>query len=138
MIRAALEGVCLQMRLILDQVDEVAPVERVLATGGTFRSALWRQVMAASLDRPLSVVGGAEGTALGAAALGLYAMGRASTLTDATAQLAAGAAPPQQVEADRQLVATYDQLRAAVPRLIGELAGVVRLLTGAPAVGARS
>ena len=138
MIRAALEGVCLQMRLILDQVDEVAPVRRVLATGGTFRSALWRQVMAASLDRPLSVVGGAEGTALGAAALGLYAMGRASTLTDATAQLAAGAAPPQQVEADRQLVATYDQLRAAVPRLIGELAGVVRLLTGAPAVGARS
>ena len=41
--------------------------------------------MAASLERPLYVVGDAEGTALGAAALGLFALGRADDLGGALA-----------------------------------------------------
>ena len=51
--------------------------------------------MAATLDRPLYVVGDAEGTALGAAALGLFALGRAPDLGGAVAQLSdpAAAAP---------------------------------------------
>jgi gluconokinase len=139
-IRAALEGVCLQMRLILDQVHAVDPVHRVLATGGAFRSRLWREVMTAALDRPLQVVGGAEGTALGAAALGLFALGRAPTLADAAARLAAGEAPTPPVAVDPELVAIYDRVRASIPGLIGELGGLVRLLADEPAagVGARS
>ena len=81
------------------------------------------------LDRPLHVVGDAEGTALGAAALGLFALGRASTLADAAAQLAdSDTSAAAAVEADPQLVATYDRLRASVPGLIGELDGVASLL----------
>lgn len=129
LLRAAVEGVCLQMSVILDRLDEVTPVSSVRATGGVFRSPLWREVMAAMLRRPLHVVGGAEGTALGAAVLGLFALGRASTLADAAAQLAdADTSAAAAVEADPQLVATYDRLRASVPGLIGELDGVASLL----------
>jgi gluconokinase len=39
--RAAVKGVCIRMRLIVDRLDEIAPVHAVRATGGVFRSALW-------------------------------------------------------------------------------------------------
>ena len=58
-----------------------------------------------------------------------FALGRASTLADAAAQLAdADTSAAAAVEADPQLVATYDRLRASVPGLIGELDGVASLL----------
>src|SRR6185437_13828467 len=132
MIRAAIEGVCLQMRIILDRLDDVESVSSVWVTGGVFRSALWRDVMAAMLARPIHVVGAAEGTALGAAALGLFARDRAPTPTDAVTELSeAGAPPPETVEPDRQLMDTYDQLRASVPELIGALVGVAGLFARA-------
>ena len=102
----------------------------VRVTGGALRSPLWRDVLAAALDRPLHTVGDAEGTALGAAALGLFALGRAPGLTEAVAALAgpdtATTTPP--VIADRALVAVYERMRAAVPELIEALAPVAALL----------
>ena len=99
------------------------------ATGGAFRSPLWREVMAATLDRPLYVVGDAEGTALGAAALGLFALGRAPDLGDALAQLSdPDAAEAVRIDADPSLVAAYRRQRAAVPELIGALGAVAGLL----------
>jgi gluconokinase len=135
MVRAAVEGVCLQMRVIVDSLDDVEPVRSVRATGGVFRSALWREAMAAMLARPIHIVGDAEGTALGAAALGLLALGRAPTLPAAAAALSdAGAPPPQTVEPDPALVATYDRVRASVPELIAALDGVAGLFAvGTPA-----
>jgi gluconokinase len=93
--------------------------------------------MAATLDRPLHAIGDAEGTALGAAALGLFALGRAPQLRDALAQLSPPAAsePPPMV-ARRDLVVTYDRLRASVPELIASLAPVAELL--APDAGRRA
>jgi gluconokinase len=128
LIRAAVEGVCLQLKVVLDQLDRLHPVESVRVTGGTFRSPLWRDVMAASLERPLSVVGEAEGTALGAAALGLFALGRAPTLEAALEQLSdPDAAAPERIDADPELVDTYRSQRAAVPELIGALGAVAGL-----------
>jgi gluconokinase len=125
-LRAAVEGVCLQMRAIVDGLDRVEPVRSVRGTGGAFRSALWREVMAASLGRPLHVDDGADGTALGAAALGLYALGRAPSLLDAADQLGvSGAAPEPPVAVDPVAAATYDRLRASVPELVGRLGGAV-------------
>jgi gluconokinase len=87
--------------------------------------------MAAALDRPVHIVGDAEGTALGAAALGLFALGPASTLTEAAAQLVdPGTSPPAPVVADPALVATYDRLRASIPGLIGALGSVAGLFAG--------
>jgi gluconokinase len=128
LVRAAVEGVCLQMRLVLDRLDAVEPVTSVRATGGAFRSHLWGEVMSAVLGRPLAVVDGDDGTARGAAALALFALGRAATLADAAGQLrAGGAVPPPPVEVDPGLTATYDRLRASVPGLIGRLAPVAGL-----------
>jgi gluconokinase len=79
--------------------------------------------MAAALDRPLQVVEGAEGTALGAAALGLFALGRASSLSDAVAELAGpDGLQPAPVAVPRDLVATYARLRSMVPELVDAIA----------------
>jgi gluconokinase len=128
MVRAALEGVCLQMRLVLDRLDDVDRVDSVRVTGGVFRAALWREVMAAMLARPLHVVGDAEGTALGAAALGLFALGGAPELADAANQMAGPeAAPAAVVEPDRELVARYDLMRGSLPALVAGLGEVAAL-----------
>ena len=85
--------------------------------------------MAAALERPLYVVGDAEGTALGAAALGLFALGRAADLGGAVEQLSdPAAARPERIDPDPALAATYRRQRAAVPALIGALAAVAGLL----------
>jgi gluconokinase len=103
-------------------------VESVRATGGAFRSQLWRDVMAATLDRPFYVVDEAEGTALGAAALGLIALGTAASPAEALAQLAGNGAPaPAPVAVSRDLVATYAGLRNSLAPLIDDLGAVAGL-----------
>ena len=119
-VRAAIEGVCLQLSTIVDALDSVAPVQSIRATGGPFRSELWRQIMAATLAHPMSIETAAGGTALGAAALGWYALGGADTLTDALAavggpKLDSGAPTVAVTSAD---LAAYAQLRANVHALI--------------------
>lgn len=79
-LRAALEGVCLQLGTIVNILDEVDHVESVRATGGPFRAQLWRNVMAAVIGRPFYVASDAGGTALGAAGLAAYALGLADSV----------------------------------------------------------
>ncbi|MBK5247989.1 MAG: gluconokinase [Actinomycetales bacterium] len=128
-LRAAVEGVCLQMSTIVEVLDSVAPVTSVRATGGPFRARLWREVMAATLGRPFSIASDAGGTALGAAALGLYALGGAATLSEAV--IAVGGpgpdAPGDVVEVSPLEVATYTQMRALVPELIRSYAEVAAI-----------
>ena len=45
-IRAVLEGVAFQLRMIMDVFEEYAPVEKVRVIGGGARSDLWRQIIA--------------------------------------------------------------------------------------------
>lgn len=119
-VRAAVEGVCLQLSTIVESLDTVAPVHWIRATGGPFRSDLWRQIMAATLARPMSVEADAGGTALGAAALGWHALGGASSLTGALAAVGGprvdSSAPT--VDVTPRDVSTYAQLRASVRALI--------------------
>ncbi len=128
--RAAMEGVCLQMRFLLDRVDRCYPIASVRATGGAFGSALWRELMAAALDRPMVVVGDEEGTALGAAALGLVALGAAPDLDDALALLG-GISTGQPIVASAEQVAVFAELRERVVRLLDALE---RTVGNAPAV----
>jgi gluconokinase len=128
MVRAAVEGVCLQMRLLVDRLDDVESIDALRVTGGVFRSPLWRDVMAATLARPIEVVGEAEGTALGAAALGLFALGRAPALADAAGELGAADAASDTVEPDPQLVVVYDRTRETIPGLVAALGETARLL----------
>ena len=52
----------------------------MMATGGFARSALWRQMMADIFEREVEVPQSVESSCLGAAVLGLYALGKVSSL----------------------------------------------------------
>ena len=113
-VRAAVEGVAFQLATALDGLDELDGVERVSsirATGGVFRAGLWRRVLSGVLDRPLLVTAGAEGSALGAAALGLYAIGVASSLEDALDALSPGLVTGDH-EGDDWVLPCPDEVRA--------------------------
>lgn len=73
--RAALEGVCAALGVTTDRLDAAVGVSTVRATGGALDHDVWRTVLAASLGRPTTVVSSATGSATGAAALGLVALG---------------------------------------------------------------
>jgi gluconokinase len=131
LVRAAMEGVGLQLRLVLDALDEVVPVATVRGTGGAFRAPLWRQVVGAALGRPLTVVGAEDGTALGAAALALVALGAASDLVVAVDALSRpGSRDVEVVTVEPGLVAASEATRAAVPALLAGLEGMAALAGG--------
>jgi gluconokinase len=81
MIRAVLEGVIFNLYSILPAVESLVGTSRsIKATGGFARSGLWRQMMADVFDRDVVVPESFESSCLGAAVLGLYALGRVDSL----------------------------------------------------------
>ncbi len=81
MIRAALEGVIFSLYSILPALEDlIGPTQRMMATGGFARSALWRQMMADIFNREVVVPESVESSCLGAAVLGLYALGKIESL----------------------------------------------------------
>jgi gluconokinase len=76
LVRAALEGVCQQLALVLASMRDAGnEVREVHATGGFARSALWRRILAGALGMPIGFAAGHEGSAFGAALLGMEALG---------------------------------------------------------------
>lgn len=133
-VRSVVEGVALQLSAIVAELDRIEPVIEIRATGGVFRSDLWRQVVAGALGHPITVTGGAEGSALGAAALGLHALGRAQTLESALESLSPGllAGQGQRVEVGVPDAAVYEQMRTAIPALLTSYAAVADLFAPSP------
>ena len=118
-VRAIVEGVALMLSTIVDELDRVAPIRQIRATGGVFRSTVWREILAAALGKPLVVTDGADGTALGAAALALYGLGESASLRDALIALGADpdAGSDELVPAPDD-VAAYRAIRAGIPTLL--------------------
>jgi gluconokinase len=76
LIRAALEGVCQQLALVLQSMRAAGnEVRQVRATGGFARSPLWRQMLADALGMEVHFPAGHEGSSFGAALLGMQALG---------------------------------------------------------------
>lgn len=76
LVRAALEGVCQQLGLVLQSVRAAGhEVREIRATGGFARSALWRQMLVDVLGMPIGFPDGYEGSSFGAALLGMDALG---------------------------------------------------------------
>jgi len=120
-IRACIEGVAVQLWAILTQLEEAVPVRSIRATGGVFRSPLWRTIVTDALDRPVTVTDGAEGSALGAAALGLLGIGRADSLEDALRLLRPdGEGDQQPTTPDPERVEVYSRLRTRIPALLAD------------------
>ncbi|WP_274654972.1 gluconokinase [Paenibacillus humicola] len=81
MIRAVLEGVIYNLYTVLLALTETTGRPKVIkATGGFARSALWRQMMADIFDQSVVVPESIESSCLGAAVLGLYALGKTDSL----------------------------------------------------------
>ncbi|WP_434743010.1 gluconokinase [Micromonospora sp. SH-82] len=75
LVRAALEGVCQQLALVLRSVQAAGnEIREVRASGGFARSPLWRQMLADVLGMPVRFPAGHEGSGFGAALLGMQAL----------------------------------------------------------------
>lgn len=77
MIRAVLEGVIYNLYTVLLAMEEqIGQPRKIQATGGFARSPLWRQMMADIFDQKVVIPESIESSCLGAAILGLYAIGK--------------------------------------------------------------
>jgi len=76
-IRAAMEGIALNLRLAIDELRRLCEVrEEMVAVGGISRSGLWRQILADALRiRIVKTNVGQEAGSLGAAAVAAVAAG---------------------------------------------------------------
>jgi xylulokinase len=93
LIRAVLEGVAFSLRAALEVIQEIAPVNQLLATGGGVRSPLWFHLLADVLGTELVDPKAEEGAAYGAAILAMVGVGAYSTLEEAFEML------PEAIEA---------------------------------------
>lgn len=116
-VRAGVEGVALQLWTILRRLRTLARVTQVRATGGVFRSPLWRDVAAGVLNRPLVITGAEEGSGLGAAVLGMYALGHVESLQDGYEQLR-DPAPDIVVDVSDEAQEAYEHLRHSMSPLL--------------------
>lgn len=81
LIRAAIEGVCLQLGLVLASVRAAGnEVVEIRATGGFARSPLWRQILTDVLGMEVGFPANHEGSGFGAALLGMEALGVIETI----------------------------------------------------------
>jgi len=126
-VRAAVEGVALQLALITRSLAAVQPIEVVRATGGVFRAPLWRQVVADALALPVEVGEDAAGTALGAAALALVGLGLESSPVAAADRLASAVHVDLVDPVHPEL---YADLAARIPSLLSAYDDVAALFAG--------
>lgn len=130
--RAILEGLAFEQRLLTDGAEAVLdkPLERIVVLGGGSRSAVWCQIIADVLRRPLLVAREAEATCLGAGMLAAAAVGLHPSIRDAaTAMSDTGAVYlPHDGRADTydRLYGVYRQLYPRLKDVFAQLSEVAR------------
>ena len=83
LIRAVLEGIVYNLYSVSVALTElVGPATSIRATGGFAKSPLWRQMLADIFDRTVVFPESTQGSSFGAAALGLYALGKIKSLDE--------------------------------------------------------
>ncbi|WNR46522.1 gluconokinase [Paenibacillus roseipurpureus] len=84
MIRAALEGVMFSIQAVAASLEQMmGPAKVIRASGGFARSEFWRQMMTDMLGTAVTVPDSIESSGIGAALLGLLAMGEIEDLSHA-------------------------------------------------------
>ncbi|MDR3518849.1 MAG: gluconokinase [Azospirillaceae bacterium] len=116
MIRAVLEGVIFNLYSILPAVESlIGPTRRIMATGGFARSRLWRQMMADVFNREVTVPQSIESSCLGAAVLGLLALGRIPSL-DVVSDMVGSVHEHQPIPGNVQVYSRLWPIFEALPR----------------------
>ena len=129
--RAALEGVCLQLRLVLEAMRAAGlELAELRATGGFAHSPFWRRLLADVLGTAVGFPASAQGSAVGAALLGHVALGHLPSVDEAAAlvQVTEVVHPdPDDARLYRRLSQAYAATGEAVEHLrawrFGEAAG---------------
>lgn len=76
LLRAAIEGVCMQLALVLQSMRAAGlQIREIRASGGFSRSPLWRQMLSDALGMEIGFPEGHEGSSFGAALMGMQALG---------------------------------------------------------------
>ncbi|HZX75118.1 MAG TPA: gluconokinase, partial [Cyclobacteriaceae bacterium] len=74
--RALLEGICFELKSILDALEEtVSPALNIIASGGFIQSAQWVQLLCDILGKPITIDSQNDASSMGAAIQGFQAMG---------------------------------------------------------------
>ena len=125
LVRAALEGVCLQLALVLHSVEEAGnEIREIRATGGFARSPEWRQMLADALDIEIGFPKGQEGSSFGAALVGMEALGLIESIeiaADLTAIESVVRPDPDAVATYRTLLPVFASLYDALVPTFTEL-----------------
>ncbi|NEM97120.1 gluconokinase [Pontibacter burrus] len=83
-IRAVLEGITYNLYSVANALEQVTgPISKVYANGGFARSPFWVQLLADVFNKEVHLAETYDGSAFGAAILGLFALGRIEKLEDA-------------------------------------------------------
>jgi gluconokinase len=107
LVRAALEGVCLQLDVVLRSMEAAGnEVHEIRATGGFAQSELWKQILADALGMEIGFPAGHEGSSFGATLLGMEALGIVESF-DVAADLVR---IDHTVKPNSDAAATYDAL----------------------------
>jgi gluconokinase len=131
LVRAALEGVCQQLALVLASIRAAGhEVREVRATGGFARSPLWRQLLCDVLGMPIGFAEREQGAALGAALVGMLALGAIGSVQSAGASVRVAA----ETSPDPVAVSVYDRQRPMFTDLYADLTPAFRRIRPA-AVG---
>ena len=83
MVRAALEGIVYNLYVVMLMIEKVTGKPKsIQATGGFARSSLWRQMLADIFEQEVTIPESFESSCLGAAVLGMYALGYIDDLSE--------------------------------------------------------
>jgi gluconokinase len=125
LVRAALEGVCQQLALVLASLREAGnEIREIRATGGFARSPLWRRLLCDVLGFPVGFSG------FGAALLGMEALGMIDTIERAADLIAIDEVlepDPEAAAVYAAMLPTFDALYDALTpafRALRDVAGV--------------
>ncbi len=83
MMRSLLEGICLEVRSIVESVEQtIGPANEILASGGFVRSPFWIQLMANVLQKTIRLQDVNDASSLGAALMAFRAVGVPADFTN--------------------------------------------------------
>ncbi|WP_220728668.1 gluconokinase [Apilactobacillus xinyiensis] len=114
MIRAVLEGIIYNLYTVSLALEEVVGKPKAIqATGGFAKSALWRQILSDVFEQEVSIPENVQGTALGAATIGMYSLGMIDNLEQVKSlvgKVKSYEPNPQNYHVYRELVPIYIRL----------------------------
>jgi len=125
-IRAVMEGVCMSVFSVALAVRDVTgPLSEIRVSGGFAKSTFWRQMLCDMMGKELLVPDTHEASALGAAALALYATGDIVSLQEVKSWLRISS----RHEPNEQHTAIYAELFDLYTRLYRQLKDEFRVIS---------